>query len=459
MDECAQGVSMLRTICFRHILAAGCVLAFSGAAARAVNRPCAGDCDGHGEVTIAELMTGVDLAVGSGGADSCRAVDVDGNGAVVVYELLRAVRYALDGCPPPAYPRDDELRLNQIQVLGTHNSYHIRADQQILDAIAALSRPIEETLEYDHPPLLEQFDHQGIRQIELDVWADPDGGLFASPAGLQLITGDPNIRIPELEAPGFKVLHVQDIDFQTVCQTFVECLQQVKAWSDAHPAHVPIMIEVEAKDDRLPDIPPYHFVTPIPIGTAELDGIDAEIRSVLPPEKLITPDDVRGTHATLAEAVATDGWPTLGASRGRLIFCLDNEGKRQAYLNGHPSLQGRVMFTPAPANAPDSAFRKLNDPVGDFAAIQAAVAAGQVVRTRADADTHEARENNTVPRDMALASGAQWVSTDYPVPDPDFGTDYKVEIPNGTPARCNPLSAPAECTSLDIENPAFLIDP
>ena len=67
---------------------------------------------------------------------------------------------------------------------------------------------------------------------------------------------------------------------------------------------------------------------------------------------------------------------------------------------------------------------KLNDPIGDFDAIQADGAAGYVVRTRADADTVEARSGDTTPRDAALASGAQWVSTDYPVPDPDFGSYF-----------------------------------
>ena len=47
-------------------------------------------------------------------------------------------------------------------------------------------------------------------------------------------------------------------------------------------------------------------------------------------------------------------------------------------------------------------------------------------------------------RDAAIASGAQFVSTDYPVPDPDFGTGYMVAIPDGMPARCNPISAPPE---------------
>ena len=44
-------------------------------------------------------------------------------------------------------------------------------------------------------------------------------------------------------------------------------------------------------------------------------------------------------------------------------------------------------------------------------------------------------------RDAALTGGAQFVSTDYEVPDPRFGP-YVVKIPGGTPARCNPVTAP-----------------
>jgi hypothetical protein len=69
------------------------------------------------------------------------------------------------------------------------------------------------------------------------------------------------------------------------------------------------------------------------------------------------------------------------------------------------------------------------------------------VRTRADADTVQARTGDTTMRDAAITSGAQFVSTDYPVPDPRFGTGYMVEIPGGMPARCNPISAPAECVA------------
>ena len=50
-----------------------------------------------------------------------------------------------------------------------------------------------------------------------------------------------------------------------------------------------------------------------------------------------------------------------------------------------------------------------------------------------------------------IASGAQWVSTDYPVENPAFGTGYSVQIPGGMPARCNPINAPPGCRAAGLE--------
>jgi hypothetical protein len=181
--------------------------------------------------------------------------------------------------------------------------------------------------------------------------------------------------------------------------------------------------------------------------------LDTEIRSVFPPEQLIVPDDVRGNLATLEEAVLTTGWPTLRASRGRILFALDNGGaKREAYLEGHPALAGRVLFTNASPGDADAGFVKMNNPLVDPDAIPDLVAAGYIVRTRADADTLQARSGNTRARDAALASGAQFVSTDYPVANPAFGTGYAVDIPDGAPARCNPVNAPPGCRSGALEH-------
>jgi hypothetical protein len=346
---------------------------------------------------------------------------------------------------------DDCVALNQVQVLGSHNSYHIQPRPALLAALLAFSPTFSE-IEYTHVPLPQQFDEQGIRQIEIDVFADPMGGLYAHREGLAIIGENPDSGIPALSQPGFKVLHLQDIDFETTCLTFVDCLQQVKSWSDAHPGHLPIMILIEAKDDLLP--PVIDFTIPVPIGVPEFAALDAEIRSVFPPEQLITPDDIRRGKPTLDEAVRTLGWPPLGAARGKVLFCLDNGGvKRDDYRTPSPILEGRILFTDASPGDPDAAFVKENDPLADPGRISELVRSGYIVRTRADADTHQARTGDTTDREAALESGAQYVSTDYPVPDPDFGTGYFVAIPDGVPGRCNPVNAPAGCRSSTLERP------
>lgn len=349
-----------------------------------------------------------------------------------------ALRYA-DRC----------VRLNQLQVLGTHNSYHIEPVQLLIDLYLQFD-PEALGLQYTHRPIPEQLD-LGIRQLELDVFADPDGGLYSEPFGLKVREGDAEARLSGLDAPGFKVLHVQDLDWDTTCPTLVACLGEVKAWSDAHPSHLPIFILIELKDDPAPDPLGIGFVVPIPFGPEELDDLDAGIRSVFPPEQLITPDDVRGGSDTLEAAVLADAWPALADARGRVLFGLDNGGgKRDLYRAGRPSLEGRVLFTNAVPGDPDAAFVKVNGPIGNVRRVQDLVSAGYIVRTRADSGTFESRLNDPTRREAALASGAQFVSTDYPEPDLDF-SDYSVEIPGGRPARCNPVNAPPGCRSRALE--------
>src|SRR5262245_16495177 len=67
---------------------------------------------------------------------------------------------------PRGYRLDSELRLNQVQVLGSHNSYHGAPFPPILRELRKVSRPLAASLDYAHRPLAEQFD-LGVRQIEL----------------------------------------------------------------------------------------------------------------------------------------------------------------------------------------------------------------------------------------------------------------------------------------------------
>jgi hypothetical protein len=368
-----------------------------------------------------------------------------------VAALAAAVLFAPAAPAAARAPRD--VRLNQLQMIGSHNSYHLEAPKVEADLRTQIDPAGQQALEYSHLPLPDQFGQQAVRQIELDVWADPNGWLYASPLIRWATNGGP-YELAML-APGTKVLHIQDIDYHTSCLSLVACLQQVKGWSDGHGDHVPIAILLELKDTPI-EVAGIPFTVPVPWTSDRMDALDAEIRSVFGEDRMITPDDVRGTARTLEQGVLGTGWPTLNASRGKVMFLMDNDGSyRTSYLAGHDSLRGRVMFTNSTPGQPDAAFVKENDPTGSVnqARIKAEVRRGYVVRTRADADTQQARTGDTSMRDAALASGAQWVSTDYPAPGMSarFGTTYVVQLPGGVPARCNPVNAPPACRSVRLE--------
>jgi|GEM_PF-229677 hypothetical protein len=306
------------------------------------------------------------------------------------------------------------MRLNQLQALGTHNSYHTYP-QPPLDGVASL--------DYFEDPLDVQFQSQGVRQIELDINIGDD------PTGQ------------------FQVFHVQGLDTGTTCFVFTDCLNTIKTWSQAHPQHAPIAILLELKnnDFNLPS-PNRNWIA------SDLDRLDTTIRTVFTENKMFTPDDLRGTHTSLADAVSQDGWPEINAVRGQVMFLMDNGGTfRTWYRDGHVGLANRVLFTNASPGDDDAAFIERNDSKGSLADIQSLIGQGYVVRTRADADTVEARNNDTTTRDAAIASGATWVSSDYVVAGRAFGNPYVVQIPGGTPARCNPINAPSWCTSNLIE--------
>jgi len=351
---------------------------------------------------------------------------------------------------------DASIRINQIQVIGTHNSYHAGLLPGIAKIVQQKNPEAYATLEYAHADLATQLNH-GIRQIELDIFADSKGGRFAHPLGQAMVTqaglaADPD-PYPDgvLMKPGFKVMHIQDIDFVSNCQPFVACLRIVRAWSKAHPEHVPIFILVETKEGMpSADLP---WTETEPYTAATFDALDAEIRLVFSKDEMITPDQVLGHHRTLGEAVRKGGWPTLAEARGKVIFLMDQAHVGPIYLEGHPGLRGRVLFTNATPGHPDAAFVEEND--GNPTRIASLVRQGYLVRTQADSDTMEARTNNTHRRDNALNSGAQIVSTDYPQFEPARWSGYAVALPAGLPVRCNPMSAPPNCVDSMLEQPAL----
>ena len=290
------------------------------------------------------------------------------------------------------------ISINHTQFVGSHNSYKQTMPDGFVQQLMKLNSEVMESLEYEHIPLAKQLD-LGIRKLELDVFYVADDARFL-------------------------VGHVQKIDMNSNCATLRICLNQIIDWSKKNTTHAPIWISFNAKDGYIFGLPSPETFSPVAF--ALMDSIIEEMLG----EKLIRPSDIVDLQ-----------WPLLDEVRGKFILILDEGGaKRDMYYDGW---QQRPMFTNAPEGHPAAAIMILNDPVGQFDEIQRLVKAGYMVRTRADADTREARKNDTRRRAAAFASGAQAVSTDYYLPATHFGNDYQVSLPK--PIECNPITAPINC--------------
>lgn len=304
-----------------------------------------------------------------------------------------------------SYPLDDVLRVTHGQVLGTHNSTHIEPDPLLTEEWA-----------YTHQPLDVQLGQLGVRQLELDTWWNPDTG--------------------EIE-----VMHVPYVDEESTCELLLDCLAVMRDWSARNAAHFPLVVLVEPKDE-IEEMAMYNH----------LDELDAVIREGWPEHLMWTPDEQQGNHATLRDSVVDEGWPTLDRLRGEAIFVLLDSGPaREAYTAGLTSVEGRVMFPLVGSEHELAAFFLRDNPTDET--IPELAEEGFFIRTRADSGG--APEGGDTSRlEAALASGAHCISTDFPEPEEETG--YVAEIPGGEPVRCNPVSAPGECTATALEDPAFV---
>ena len=353
----------------------------------------------------------------------------------------------------------NQLKINQIQVLGSHNSYRQNVPEDIAALLADPPMPLPEGFDvqewdYGHLPLHKQFDDYGIRSIELDVYNDPEGGLFYNRKGNGFVGRSPDSGEEKLKAPGLKVLHYPDFDYRTNYLTFKDALLALRLWSNAHPGHLPITVIVEPKEDSPADLVPGKGLTStIPFDKTALGIIDEEIKEIFGEHlsQVLTPDEVRGNHATLNEAVRKNSLPNLAAARGKIIFVmLPSKNELTDYLDGHPSLEGRVMFAFSKPGAPEAMYLNFNDPIANEPAIQQRVREGYLVRTRADANTVEARSGDFTKKEAAIRSGAQIISTDYYRPDERKGwSNYEVHFPNRELALVNPLNG--EGVACEIE--------
>jgi hypothetical protein len=291
------------------------------------------------------------------------------------------------------YPLDNHLRLNQLQIKGTHNSYHKKP--RIL---------LHEGWNYSHASLYDQLDGQGVRSLELDLHISRDGKRL-------------------------EVYHVAVLDEGSTCKMFEACLKEIRDWSDGHAGHVPLIIWIEVKD--------------VTGGRKikSLHRIEDAIRRHLG-DRLIMPDDIKGSYASLREALLQRGWPTLREVQGKVMFVLLNKKSRHTrnYTRNYTSLDGRVMFAKAADDQlamPWAALTHLSATRAE--AIRSALDQGFIVvatACRAGMQDKVCFER----REAAIHNGAHIIKDDFPAKVQERA--YWLEFPNGNSVQCNPVTAP-----------------
>jgi hypothetical protein len=334
-----------------------------------------------------------------------------------------------------AETNEDELPINKIQVIGSHNSFKQAIDPLLFKVFQQKDSVSASKLDYEHPGYTDQL-ALGLRNLEIDVYADVKGGRYSHPKGLEWAKNQKPYDVEgKMNAPGFKILHIPDLDFRSNAFTLKEVLHELKKWSEEHPEHTPVFITLEAKDDTVKSA---GFTQPEKFVKETFDELDRTIADGLGAKHLIVPDQVRGKYKTLEEAVLKGNWPTLKSARGKFVFILDAQGaKRSIYIKDHPSLKGRVLFANVDPGNPEAAIMFRNDSKDPN--IPLLVKQGYIIRTRADIDTQQARTNDRSYFEAACASGAQIITTDYYQKSTHFKSDYSVSFEGSTYFRKNPL--------------------
>jgi len=331
--------------------------------------------------------------------------------------------------------QDTLIHLNDIRILASHNSYKklphpklIRFLTKFRKQLGPSNDPIQ--LDYGHLTLEQQLNDYAIRGFELDVYYDPKGGLYRKRKLNRFIFGQKvMVKDSLMKKPGFKVLHIPDVDFETNYFTFIQALTELKNWSIKNPNHSPIFVNVEAKGSSAANESKFlriiGFKKAIRMDSSAYMQLDLEINSVFDKENLMTPKDLKATYSTINDRLTLEGWPLLSECLGKIIFILQGDNDelyKKSLLHG----ADRAMFVYDEPGGDNTAFVIRNNSLGIEKEISE-LTKRYIIRSRTDAGTIEAREKNYTIFQSVLSSNAQIISTDYYKPDLRF-SDFQIRL-------------------------------
>jgi len=281
---------------------------------------------------------------------------------------------------------NNTLKLNEIQVLATHNSFKAMPNMYINKPLEILFGQKVRNGQYGLPYLTDQLD-SGIRGVELDITVYDDD---------------------------FILMHDPITDWRTTGASFALALEEIKIWSETNENHIPINIMIQIRDRWSPFSLKY--------GDFDKDKcikLDKLLEDTFGDENIIKPSDVIGDYDNLKAAVEGGNWPTVNDSLGKVYFTLliDDENIRQDYIDIDESYktQKAFMFSKKEAGLDNySAFILADEP--DEEGLPELVGKNYILRTRIDLQHQHSEERYNA----TLSLGAVIIATDYPE-----GNSYK----------------------------------
>lgn len=283
---------------------------------------------------------------------------------------------------------EDGVKLNEIAILGTHNSYQrlataeTRFAMNIVDAITLKKLGLN-TFDFEMDTLTEQLE-MGIRNVEIDIE-----------------TLDKNNKIE------FKVTHNSLIDNASSAYDFEKALQEIKMWSDNNPEHIPVIIIVEPKS----------FVIEIngmkKFSLEYAKELDKIVENTLG-DSLLTPKDMLRDYASFKEMRENDDWISLKEAQGKILVLLHDCDVTESYIALDETIKTQKMF-------PMLRYDDRNEAYTSFILENDAWRAAErkeenidecnlIVRTRADVYPEYSDERYEVIE----TCGSQIITTDFP---------------------------------------------
>lgn len=279
------------------------------------------------------------------------------------------------------------VRINEIAVLGTHNSYQLlpTAQKYTFEKYMMLLSGGKKgnKLNFEMDTYTEQL-QRGVRNLEIDIeTVDEDGEV------------------------SFIVTHHPITDNVSSAYDFAKGLEEIALWSDNNPKHLPVYLLIEPKADIDEINNMKNFSSQY---AKQLDEVISEVLG----DRLLTPKKAMGKYESLEKMRLADKWPTLEDAAGKIIVLLHPCDVTQQYIDADTTISVQAMFPVLRFDDIDKSYASFildNEP--DQATKNNKKTVDEknlMVRTRADnyPDFSDDRYS------LADSCGSHIITTDYP---------------------------------------------